>query len=121
MSGVGSWALCRRQASVLAAQPLEVGKHRGDKIPVKAPSGKNSGYLAEFCYWNKDGTAKKEPTPVLLNRYKGKPDPTFCPDCGRLVTAFNPPPRPGVKPPPTEDEMKARKPAPGKEDENAGG
>lgn len=80
----------------------------GDKIPVMAPSGKHSGYPAEMCWWTKDGTIKKVPTPVLLNEYAGKTGPTFCPDCGRLVVGHNPPAVPGMKPPPTEAEYKAR-------------
>ena len=76
----------------------------GATIPAKAPSGGNTGYPAEACYWNKDGTPKKQPTFVLLNLYKGSKDPTFCPDCGRLVVGHNPPPGPDVRPPPTKEE-----------------
>ena len=78
---------------------------KGETIPIYSPySGKNTGYPAELCYWNKDGTAKSTPTYVLLNKWIGKPGPTFCPDCGRLVTVRNPMPGPGVQPPPTEQE-----------------
>jgi hypothetical protein len=80
----------------------------GDTFPVLAPSGKNTGYPAELCYWTKDGTPKTDPTPVLLNSAVGKPGPTFCPDCGRLVVSHNPAPTTGGRPPPTEAEYKAR-------------
>src|SRR5688572_13442876 len=60
----------------------------GEKMPVEAPSGGKTGVPAETCYWTKDGQAKKEPTYVLLNENANPPKkgPTFCPDCGRLVT-----------------------------------
>ena len=80
----------------------------GDKIPVKAPSGM-SGYPAEPCYWTKDGKPKQEPTWVLLNEYVGKPAPTFCPDCGRIVRSHNPAPQaPDFRPPPTKAEYERR-------------
>ena len=66
----------------------------GQSIPIKSPSGHNSGYPAELCYWTKDGQTKTAPTPVLLNILVGKPGPTFCPDCGRLVVGHNPLPGP---------------------------
>lgn len=78
------------------------------KIPAPSPfSGKNTGYPAEMCYWTKDGKIRPTPYPVLLNSYKKLPEPTFCPDCGRLVVARNPQPSAGAKPPPTEAEWKA--------------
>jgi hypothetical protein len=81
----------------------------GDTIPVVSPfSGKPTGYEAEACFWTKDGKAKTQPTWVLLNTHKGKPEPTFCPDCGRLVVPLNPAPGEGQKPPPTEEERKSR-------------
>jgi hypothetical protein len=80
----------------------------GQSIPIKAPSGNNSGYPAELCYWTKDGQAKTDPTPVLLNVLVGKPGPTFCPDCGRLVVGHNPRPGAGVKAPMTQEEWKKR-------------
>jgi hypothetical protein len=81
----------------------------GDTIPVMSPyTGRNTGYPAELCYWTKDGGTSTDPTPVLLNGYKGLPGPTFCPVCGRLVVGHNPAPGPGVKPPPTEAEYRAR-------------
>jgi hypothetical protein len=79
----------------------------GEVIPVKSPfSGNKTGYPAEACYWTKDGQIKNDPTWVLLNETIGKPGPTFCPDCGRLVIGHNPRPSPGDTPPPTEDEYK---------------
>lgn len=93
----------------------ETGKwftHRikaGETLPVVAPSGKNTGYEAEMCYWKSDGTSKERPTYVLLNIYKGSRDPTFCPDCGRLVVGHNPAPGPGVNAPPTKDQYASRR------------
>jgi hypothetical protein len=80
----------------------------GEKLLVDAPSGGKTGVPAETCFWTKDGQVKKEPTYVLLNEnaIPPKKGPTFCPDCGRLVTPMNPPPFAGRKPPPTEAEYK---------------
>jgi len=69
------------------------------------PSG---WYKAELCYWTKDGKPKDDPTYVILNKNRGKPEPTFCPDCGRLVREHNPPGGVGFRPPPTEQEYKSR-------------
>jgi hypothetical protein len=74
------------------------------KIPTRAPSGKDSGYPAEACFWTKDGKTKTEPTWVLINMWKGSSEPTFCPDCDRLVVGHNPQPAAGVSPPPTKEE-----------------
>jgi hypothetical protein len=80
----------------------------GMTYPVTSPdTGKQTGYEAELCYWTKDGHVKSDPTPVLLNIYRGIPGPTFCPDCGRLVVAHNPLAVEGHKPPPTEAEYRA--------------
>jgi hypothetical protein len=89
-------------------KPFEHTLAAGDRIPLKAPSGGNTGYPAEPCYWTKDGKIKPDPTFVLLNQYKGVSGPTFCPDCGRLVVAHNPPPSAGAKPPPTKEEYDKR-------------
>jgi hypothetical protein len=79
----------------------------GESLPVESPySDEKTGYPAEACYWKADGGTKTEPTYVLLNDYAGKPGPTFCPDCGRLVTPLNQAPQPGSKPPPTRDQHK---------------
>ncbi|HMD55535.1 MAG TPA: hypothetical protein VKJ65_13380 [Phycisphaerae bacterium] len=77
----------------------------GESVPILAPSGSNTGYPAEPCYWTADGGTKTDPTWVILNQELGKPGPTFCPDCGRLVVGHNPTPGPGVKPPPTQQEL----------------
>lgn len=80
----------------------------GDKLPVQSPhSGEKTGYPAEACFWTADGGIKKEPTWVLLNQYAGKPGPTYCPDCGRIVTALNQPAMQGMKPPAKKDEIKS--------------
>ena len=85
-------------------KPYEVELKVGMPMPAPAPSGGNTGYPAEKCYWTKDGKEKEDPTYVLLNVYKGNKDPTFCPDCGRLVVGHNPVPGEGVSPPPTKEE-----------------
>jgi hypothetical protein len=74
-------------------------------IPVVSPhSGKETGYPAELCFWNKDGTARtSDPTPVLLETYAGGNGPTFCPECNRLVIGHNPPPDPNRRPPTREE------------------
>jgi len=78
----------------------------GEPFPVKSPfSGKNVGVEAERCYWTKDGKTKKDPTFVLLNSRKpGGHEPTFCPECGRLVVPLNPPASTNAPPPPTQAE-----------------
>ena len=57
-------------------------------IGFKAPP---DTYEAELCYWTKDGKVASNPTYVLTNEAQGKPGPTFCQDCGRLVVPLNPP------------------------------
>jgi len=85
----------------------------GETPPILSPySGKNTGLPAEACYWSADGTVIKDPTWVLLNTQIGKPEPTFCPVCGRLVVPRNPAPVAGRQPPPTRDEWFARHPRP---------
>lgn len=84
----------------------------GQTVPIRAPSGKDSGYPAELCFWTADGGSKPDPTPVVLNHWLGKEGPTFCPDCGRLVVGHNPAPREGLKPPPKREEYR-----PGREGE----
>ncbi len=81
----------------------------GEDVPVMSPySGKNTGYRAEACRWTASGSPKDDPTWVLVNETIGKPGPTFCPDCGRLVVGHNPQPGPNIKPPPTKTEYAAR-------------
>ena len=87
-------------------KPYELELKEGMPMPAPAPSGGNTGYPAEKCYWTRDGKTKKDPTFVLLNIYKGSKEATFCPDCGRLVVGHNPPPAEGRSAPPTEDEYK---------------
>ena len=92
-------------------KPFNHTLKEGETIPVYSPhSGKNTGYQAELCYWTKDGKPKEKPTPVLLEESLGKPGPTFCPDCGRLVIGHNPAAQPGGRPPPTKEEYAARHP-----------
>jgi hypothetical protein len=89
-------------------KPFKHDLTSGEEIPVRAPSGKNTGFPAELCFWTKDGKPKTEPTAVLMNAWVGKPGPTFCPDCGRLVVGHNPPASADRKPPPTKEEYKPR-------------
>lgn len=108
----GEYAASHRifmDASTHPPKSFKVDLQAGMSIPVKSPySGKDTGYLAELCYWTKSGGVKEDPTPVLLNQHLGKSGPTFCPDCGRLVVGHNPAAIPGTKPPPTEEEYKSR-------------
>ena len=72
---------------------VELRLPTGATSPFKNPkTGTNSLYLAEACFWNADGTAKLQPTWVLLNEYKGINEPTMCPDCNRRVVGHNPMP-----------------------------
>jgi hypothetical protein len=65
----------------------------GDTLPVMSPfSGRKTGVMGELCYWTPQGTIETTPTVVLLNESAGKPGPTFCPKCDRLVVKDNPPP-----------------------------
>jgi hypothetical protein len=89
-------------------RPFNVVLKSGLEIPVTAPSGGKTGFPAELCFWTKEGTIREQPFAVLLNQTVGKPPPTFCPDCGRLVVGHNPVPQPGAQPPPTEAEYKPR-------------
>lgn len=83
---------------------------RGEKLPVYSKySGENTGFPAEMCFWNADGSIRKDGVPVLLNQYKGDSNPTFCPECGRLVIGHNPPADPSRKPPATKAEWQSRK------------
>jgi hypothetical protein len=111
LSGSEAASISRDRMFMDAAtgKPFEHTLQAGDKIPLLAPSGKNTGYPAELCYWTKDGKPKSDPTPVLLNSYVGKPGATFCPDCGRLVVAHNPGAAEGAKPPPTQAEYEQRR------------
>jgi hypothetical protein len=84
--------------------PFEHELSMGEPIPVKAPSGGKTGYPGEPCYWTREGGTKDKPTWVLVGIWKGSTEPTFCPDCGRLVVGHNPKPGPDVKPPPTKEE-----------------
>ncbi len=54
--------------------------------------GKKTAWMAEACYWTKDGKAKLEPTYVILKQRMGIDEKTYCPDCGREVVGHNPRP-----------------------------
>lgn len=65
----------------------------GSRYPYINPrTGEATLYVAEKCYWNRDGTVKIEPTYVFVKRAAGINEDTYCPDCGRLVVTYNPPP-----------------------------
>lgn len=65
----------------------------GETQPIYSPYTKqNTGWIAEPCYWTKDGRAKKEPTWVIERRRMGLEGKTYCPDCGREVVGHNPRP-----------------------------
>jgi hypothetical protein len=100
-----------RDRMFICAQTGKTFRHEirlGETLPVESPySGQKTGYPAEPCFWTKDGGTKPQPTWVLLDQYAGKSGPTFCPDCGRLVTPLNQGPQPGVQPPPTKDQYKS--------------
>lgn len=95
----------------VCAETGESFQHRlnvSDRIPVVSPhTGKRTGYPAELCYWTASGQTRRKPVPVLLNSYRGQAEPTFCPDCGRLVVSHNPAPDPNHMPPPTRTEYHA--------------
>jgi hypothetical protein len=102
------------EAGALSAERVYIDEHGNSftatakpGVPIKGKDG-GPAYIAELCYWTKDGKPKSSPTPVLLNESLGKKEPTFCPDCGRLVVGRNPRAGPGVKPPPTKAEYKPR-------------
>jgi hypothetical protein len=81
----------------------------GQTAPFESPyTHTKTGYPAELCYWTADGKPKSEPTAVLMNTWIHQPEPTFCPDCGRLVVANNPMAVAGHTPPPTREEWEAR-------------
>jgi hypothetical protein len=84
----------------------------GDTVPVHSPyTGANTGYPGVPCYWTASGEVKKDPDWVIMNYELGKPGPTFCPVCGRLVVPRAPLPRPGDRPPPTQQELLHSNPA----------
>lgn len=65
----------------------------GASFPVKNPdTGNSTLYMAEACYWTKEGKAKLSPTWVLVKETIGQSGPTLCPDCGRRVVPHNPTP-----------------------------
>jgi hypothetical protein len=92
-------------------KPFRYEMSMNEKLPVKSPGGKMSGYPAEACYWTKDGKPKTEPTWVFVKSvWKGTQEPTFCPDCGRLVVGHNPAAGPDKRPPPTKEEYEKNPP-----------
>ena len=93
-----------------SGKPFHYELKKGDSFPVRSPyTGRLTGYPAELCFWTRDGAIKDDPTPVLLNEYKGTAGPTFCLDCGRLVVAHNPAPSSGARPPPTREQFLQKK------------
>ena len=108
-SEVGAASRDRWFVDAATGKPFRKELELGMSVPIDAPSGGKTGYPAELCYWTADGQIKQEPTPVLVVKLwpeLGKNEPTFCPDCGRLVVGRNPVPQPGDHPPPKKDEFK---------------
>src|SRR5688572_26366206 len=62
----------RMFVDVKTNEPFSMDLEVGMKIPVKAPSGGETGYPAEICEWNKDGSKRSEPFYVALNTWQGK-------------------------------------------------
>jgi hypothetical protein len=78
----------------------------GESVPIVSPlTNQKTGYPGVPCFWTKDGHLRKDPFWLILNSALGKPEPTFCPDCGRLVRPRQPAPKAGDRPPPTQDEL----------------
>jgi hypothetical protein len=87
-----------------------------NKYPVRSPhSGTDTGYPAQFCFWTRDGQFKAEPSYVLHNSFIGKPGPTFCPECDRLVRLDAGPVTANSVAPPTRDEYMKRRPGKGEQ------
>ncbi len=101
-------SLANRQIFVCekTGKSFELTLKPGMTIPVHSPySVANTGYPAELCYWTVSGGVSPDPHPVLMNSIMGKPEPTFCPDCGRLVVRHNPRAADGRTPPPLKQEF----------------
>lgn len=65
----------------------------GEEEPLESPyTGRRTGWMAEPCYWTRDGRAKKSPTYVVVRERMGLSGKTICPDCGREVVMHNPVP-----------------------------
>jgi hypothetical protein len=110
-AGISIWSNVRPSDEMADASAPVFINLQGQTKRITMEVGKpipDGWYKAELCYWTKDGHPKATPTYVLMNRYRNKPEPTFCPDCGRMVRDHNPPAGPDVKPPPTELEYKSR-------------
>jgi len=96
-SGPPDYGALSRQITVVDAETGDVYRkfriREGDTEPYEHPqTGERTLYSPEWCYWNADGTARTEPTLVILNAKLGKEGPTICPDCGRTVVYHNPEP-----------------------------
>lgn len=88
----------RRAAGYTRVMDSETGEYieqfpfTGERLvfpAVNPKTGKKTLFPVELCYWTKDGRAKIDPTPVILNQWLGKPGQTICPDCGRPVSKGN--------------------------------
>lgn len=84
------WLVCAE-----TGKAYEKAIEEGETEPFMSPfTDRQTGYLAEPCYWTAEGKAKLEPTWVLV---KTRVDPnttekTYCPDCGKEVVGHNPMP-----------------------------
>ncbi len=64
------------------------------KFPHENPkTGRRTLYPVEVCY--NGPCLERGGTPVILNTWLKKPEPTYCPVCGHIVRSHNPgPPQP---------------------------
>src|SRR5438105_1513077 len=60
----------RHYVDAVTGKDFEAPVIPGTTDPVKAPSGGNTGYPAEECWWTRDGKIRSSPYYVLLKMYK---------------------------------------------------
>ena len=103
--GVSSAGAASRDRLFICSETGKTFRHAvgaGEAIPVLSPyTGERTGYQPQLCYWTAEGRMKAEPTAVYVGASDEGFEPTFCPDCGRLVLPGAPRPEPGDAPPPT--------------------
>ena len=109
LSSAASIANRRTFVCSKTGKSFELTLKPGMAVPVHSPySGEDTGYPAELCYWTAGGGFSSEPHAVLMNSAIGKPEPTFCSDCGRLVVRHNPRAVEGRSAPPLKQEYSSR-------------
>lgn len=91
--GLAEQGNARNFLCVESNKPFEHVLEAGEIEPITSPfTGRKTGWMAEACYWTRDGKAKKTPTLVVERRRMGLEGETICPDCGRRVVGHNPRP-----------------------------